>query len=207
MIVSSQVDQRDVEEMILFYKQHFHEVSLVSCLQCNAPLAFELRGDDPMGMAVNDLGLIVVPIGDALQSSRIRLDETPEGEHMMGYQCGAPVPNPLYAKAKAEHDKEIDEIQAAHDKAVKEAKKNKTDPPPDLLLPELNVPEFVECGNDTRLGEAERGLVPAGRSLVQLSPFERHKITQQIKESKTKPHYEKRDKIKILDTFQVERIK
>ena len=107
MILRSEVSAHDIEDMIEFYRQHFQEVSLVTCLSCEAPLALELRGGDPMGMQVNDLGIVVVSVGENLLSSRIRLDETPEGERMMGYQCGAPIPNPLYPDALASYDSQV----------------------------------------------------------------------------------------------------
>lgn len=218
MIISSQVSANEVEEMIEFYRQHFQEVSLVSCSACHAPLALELRGGDPMGMQVNDLGIIVASIGDHLMSSRVRLDETPEGERMMGYQCGAPVDNPDYPKAETEYQAAIKQHEIDHKKWEKEnaahQKLMAKDPeaagprPDEPTAPAPhNVEKFLECGNDSRLGPAERGLVPTGRSLIHMSPFEREKIAQQIRESGKKPIFKRRGNFKYLDTFQVERIK
>lgn len=87
MILSSETTPNDAQQMLEFYKQHFAVVELVSCSNCSAMLAFECQGGDTMGLPVNELGKIIIPIGDALQSSRVRLDEAPTGERMMGYQC------------------------------------------------------------------------------------------------------------------------
>ncbi len=136
---------------------------------------------------------------------------------MMGYQCGAQISNPAYPEAKAEHDKVVKEWEKAmkiYDKERAEweklSEKNplKAPPAPDKPpMPILGVAEFIECGNDTRISEAERGLVPTGRSLIHLSPFERHKIKQEVMKSKAKTIFKKMGNLKVMDTFQIERIK
>lgn len=151
MILSSQTDPNDVEQMLAFYKQHFAVVELVSCSKCKSFLAFECSGGESMGMAQNELGKYIIPIGDKLQSHRVRLDEAPTGERMVGYQC--------------------------------------------------------ECGNDTRISDVERGLVPVGRMQTALSPFEKHQIADKIRaDRKHKPKFKKVGNIKHFDSFQVERV-
>lgn len=152
MIVGSQVEtQSDLEEMLQFYKNTFQSVELVKCDKCKNYLAFELSGGDGMGMQANELGKFVVPIGDKLLSYRVRLDEAPTGERMMGYQCA--------------------------------------------------------CGNDTRVSDVERGKVPVGLNRVSLSPFEKHKIAEDIRsDSKYKPKFKKSGDKKTFETFSVERI-
>lgn len=87
MILSSQTNESDVEQMLAFYKQQFAVVDLVSCSACKSFLAFECAGGESMGIAPNELGKFIIPIGDKLMSHRVRLDEAPTGERMVGYQC------------------------------------------------------------------------------------------------------------------------
>jgi len=87
MILSSETPVSDAQQMLEFYKQHFAVVELVSCSECKSFLAFECMGGDGMGMAQNELGKYVIPIGSKLMSHRVRLDEAPTGERMVGYQC------------------------------------------------------------------------------------------------------------------------
>lgn len=86
-ILSSHTNEADVEQMLAFYKQNFTTVDLVTCDNCNSFLAFELTGPNGMGMAPNEVGKYIVPIGNKLESHRVRLDEAPTGERMVGYQC------------------------------------------------------------------------------------------------------------------------
>lgn len=223
MILSSEVTYTDVQQMYEFYKQNFAVVEMVICNKCDSPLAFECQGGDTMGLPTNELGKVVIPIGDNLLSHRIRLDEAPTGERMVGYQCGVMLPNPLYqpaqeayAAAKADYDKKYDAEHAkavkAHDKLVKQAEKkgdalpgfNK--PPYDPPMPP-NIAEKIPCGNDTRIGDVERGKVPVGNMQISLSPFEKHQIREQIRgDKKYKADFKKVGNTKHFETFRVERI-
>ena len=88
MIVTSDISEiANKSEMIDYYKGHFDRVDVVVCGKCKEQLALELMGGDPMGLSYNDVGKIVVPLSDKLISHRVRLDEAPTGEPMMGYQC------------------------------------------------------------------------------------------------------------------------
>lgn len=149
MILGSQTDANDADQMLHFYKQHFAVVEVVSCSKCRSFLAFECSGGDGMGLAPNELGKFIIPIGNKLQSHRVRLDEAPNGERMVGYQC--------------------------------------------------------ECGNDTRIAEVEKGLVPVGGMQTALSPFEKHQIREQIKAAGKKVKFKQDGNIKHFETFQVER--
>lgn len=217
MILSSETTANDAQQMLEFYKQNFAVVEIVSCSQCGAALAFECQGGDPMGLMVNELGKVIIPIGDALQSSRVRLDEAPTGERMMGYQCGGPVPNPDYPQAVRDHEAEVVEYEKRFKKDVKlfeddqQKVKKGADPvyaepvysPP--LMP--NIPQYVPCGNDTRIAAIERGKVPVGKMQISMSPFEKHQIREKIKEDRTyKPDFKKIGNIKHFETFQVERV-
>lgn len=223
MILSSETSPNDAQQMLEFYKQHFAVVELVSCSKCGSMLAFECIGGDTMGLPVNELGKVIIPIGDALLSSRVRLDEAPTGERMMGYQCGAPVPNPDYAPSKSVYEKNLAKYnelyppmlakaQKAHEKAVQKAEKAGLPIPefvePDYPMPTMpNIPETIQCGNDTRIADAERGHVPVGMMQVALSPFEKHQIAQKIREDHThKPAFKKVGNIKHFETFKVERL-
>ena len=223
MILSSETTVTDAQQMLEFYKKNFAVVELVSCSKCGAMLAFECMGGDSMGLPVNELGKIIIPIGDNLLSSRVRLDEAPTGERMMGYQCGAQVPNPDYApsmsvyqKNLAKYEKEypplLERAQKAHAKAVAKAEKEGKQAPefvePDYPIPAMpNIPETISCSNDTRIADIERGLVPVGMMQMALSPFEKHQIRERIKADRTyKPDFKKVGKIKHFESFQVERV-
>ena len=224
MILSSETSPTDAQQMLEFYKQHFAVVELVSCSHCGSMLAFECQGGDTMGLPVNELGKVIIPIGDNLLSSRVRLDEAPTGERMMGYQCGAPVPNPLYPKAKAawdalikkykeeEYPKLVANVKKVWKQAVAEAKKS-GEPEPEYVEPPYQeplfnaVPETISCGNDTRIADIERGKVPVGSMQVALSPFEKHQIREGIRSDKSyKADFKKVGNIKHFESFQVERV-
>ena len=206
MILSSETTPTDAQQMLEFYKQHFAVVDLVSCSKCGAMLAFECSGGDGMGLQPNELGKYIIPIGDALLSSRVRLDEAPTGERMMGYQCGAIVANPAYASAKAAFDEELAAYESQYKKDVAAAKKKKQ-PEPAYSPPVFNTPDTIPCGNDTRISEIERGKVPVGRMQQALSPFEKHQIREKIRQDKSyKPDFRKVGNIKHFESFQVERL-
>lgn len=224
MILSSETSQSDATQMLEFYKNHFAIVDLVTCGKCSSFLAFECSGGtDGMGLQPNELGKYIIPIGENLLSHRVRLDEAPTGERMVGYQCGAPTPNPLYPAAKKQYDEDLAayekkyaaDVAASeknHNKIVAQLKKEGKEVPelvPQAYLPPVmpNVPEIVPCGNDTRIAEVERGLVPVGGMQTALSPFEKHQIREQIKaDKKHKPDFKKIGHIKHYETFRVERI-
>lgn len=207
MILSSETTANDAQQMLEFYKQNFAVVELVSCSKCGSMLAFECQGGDSMGLQVNELGKVIIPIGDAMLSSRIRLDEAPTGERMMGYQCGASVPNPMLATIKAEHETALAQYESDFKKEVARAKKAK-DPEPVYQPPSMPVvSETIECGNDTRIADIERGAVPVGRMQIAMSPFEKHQVREKIKSDRTyKPDFKKVGNIKHFESFQVERI-
>jgi len=206
MILGSETSEHDAEQMLHFYKQHFQIVEVVSCSKCSVALAFECSGGDGMGLAPNELGKYIIPIGENLLSSRVRLDEAPTGERMMGYQCGAPVANPDYPAAVKAHQEELNAYEKQFQKDVVKAKAAKTEEPayqPPLMS---NVPEFIPCGNDTRIADIERGHVPVGPHQATLSPFEKHKIRQQIAQTNHKADFKKVGNIKHFESFQVERV-
>jgi len=206
MILSSETTTSDAAQMLNFYKQHFAVVEIVSCSKCGEMLAFECTGGDGMGLAPNELGKYIIPIGDNLLSSRVRLDEAPTGERMMGYQCGNIVPNPNYESDKAAFEQELAKYEAQYKKDVAAAKKKKQ-PEPAYAPPVFNTPELIPCGNDTRIAEIERGKVPVGRMQQSLSPFEKHQVRAEIlKDRSHKADFRKVGNIKHFETFQVERL-
>lgn len=206
MILSSQTSETDAQQMLEFYKQHFAVVEIVSCMACKAMLCFECSGGDGMGLMPNEIGKYVIPIGDALLSYRVRLDEAPTGERMMGYQCGAPIPNPLYGPLNHKYQQELEDYEAQHNKDVKAARKRKESDPVYNPPQPPNVSETIPCGNDTRISDVERGLVPVGEMQVALSPFEKHNIREKIRATKHKTEFKKIGNIKQFETFQVERL-
>lgn len=223
MILSSETSPQDAQQMLEFYKQHFAVVEIVSCKDCGSMLAFECSGGDGMGLAPNELGKYVIPIGDNLLSSRVRLDEAPTGEPMIGYQCGAQVDNPLYPMAVKQYEEDLAAYDAEYKKKEAQAEKDfkkvekaalKAGDPVPLYNPPFYDPPVMpkvsptrECGNDTRISEVELGKVPVGRMQSALSPFEKHQIRQQIKaDKKYKPNFKKVGNIKHFESFQVERV-
>lgn len=222
MILGSDTTIHDVDQMITFYKEKFAVVEAVSCKKCESFLAIECSGGDGMGLQPNELGKFIISVGDDLLSHRVRLDEAPTGERMVGYQCGAPVPNPLFPAAKKEHEDALAEYQTAFDKQTAQYEKDikkataakKKDEAvempvaPEWLPPNMrNVPEFIECGNDTRIADIERGHVPVGKMQTSLSPFEKHEIRKKLLENREyKADFKKVGHIKHFETFQVERI-
>lgn len=219
MILSSEVTSNDAQQMLEFYKQHFAVVEVVSCGKCGSFLAIECSGGDGMGLQPNELGKYIVSLGDNLLSHRVRLDEAPTGERMVGYQCGAPVPNPAYPAAVKQHEAELVEYEKKYKADVKlyeddqaKAKKDKkytpvylepTHTPPTFYPPS----ETIECGNDTRIADIERGHVPVGAVQTSLSPFEKHQIREKITADHThKADFRKVGNIKHFESFQVERI-
>ena len=206
MILSSETNYNDAEQMLQFYKQHFAVVEIVSCGKCGSLLAFECAGGDSMGLAPNELGKYVIPIGDKLLSHRVRLDEAPTGERMVGYQCGNMIPNPSYETDKASFEMELAAYEAQHKKDVAAAKKKKQ-PEPEYAPPIFTTPETIACGNDTRISDAERGKVPVGAMQTALSPFEKHQIREELKKDRSyKPDFRKVGNIKHFETFMVERV-
>lgn len=223
MILSSETSPNDAQQMLEFYKQHFAVVELVSCGKCGSFLALECSGGDSMGLQPNELGKYIISLGDNLLSHRVRLDEAPTGERMVGYQCGAPVPNPAFPIAVSEHeaavaayDKQFPKDLAEYEKEFKKtvaAMKKSGQPEPEHIPPAYippampPVPQMIECGNDTRIADVERGLVPVGGMQTSLSPFEKHTIREKLQaDHKHKPNFRKSGNIKHFESFQVERI-
>jgi hypothetical protein len=206
MILSSETQENDAEQMLEFYKQHFATVEIVTCGICGSMLAFECAGGDGMGLMANELGKYIIPIGENLLSTRVRLDEAPTGERMMGYQCGAPVPNPHYPELFKTFQDNLAEYDKEYKRQVKEAKKDKVEPP--IYAPPLEPVDqkTVPCGNDTRIAAIERGKVPVGLQQSSLSPFEKHRIRLNIKDEGYQPDFKKVGNVKHFETFQVERI-
>ncbi len=206
MILGSETSEHDADQMLHFYKQHFLTVEVVSCGKCGTALAFECSGGDGMGIAPNELGKYIIPIGDSLLSSRVRLDEAPTGERMMGYQCGAPVQNPEFPAAKKAFDAQLAAYDKQYQKDLAKAQAAKKEEPI-YQPPILTVPELVQCGNDTRIADVERGHVPVGAMQSALSPFEKHKIREQIAaDPGHKADFKKVGNIKHFESFQVERV-
>jgi len=158
-------DEKELQAMAEFYSKQYGQVSFVRCLQCKRVIAVEVptrSGNVPVR------GVQIYGYQDLFVTTRVRLDKTPDGKPMVGYQCA--------------------------------------------------------CGNDTRLGEAERGEVPTSHMVVDkndrvvessppmraLSPFEREQIrvTVALKQagSKKKVDYEINGTTERFETFQLERV-
>lgn len=207
MILGSETTMTDAAQMLDFYKHNFAVVEVVSCSKCGALLAFECSGGDGMGLAPNELGKYVIPVGDALLSSRVRLDEAPTGERMMGYQCGNVIDNPNYEAEVAAMEKAAADYEKQFKKDTAAAKKAGTDLPPYLPPLTASVPLKIECGNDTRIAAVERGQVPVAAMQVALTPFQKHQIREKIRSDRNyKADFKKVGNVKHFESFQVERV-
>lgn len=159
-------DEAELKEMAEFYAKQYGEVWFVRCLNCMRIIAVEVptaSGNVPVR------GRQIYGYQELFITTRVRLDKTPDGKPMVGYECA--------------------------------------------------------CGNDTRLGEVERGEVPVSTALVKkgtgevvvpaeppksLSPFERERLrnTVALKQagSKKKADYEINGTTERFETFQLERV-
>lgn len=188
MLIKSEIEnEHDLEDMLTFYRHHFHKTEVVKCENCGSYIAIILgdsKTGDYLGLSPNEIGKCVIGLGNKLLSSRVRLDHAPNGERMMGFQCGCVVPNPAYAAAKASHDATVAEMRATFEKRVSEARKNKQEFSETFIEPTLDVSEFIPCGARTLLSSAETGQVPTSNVTTSLSPFEKHRIMKNIEENK-----------------------
>lgn len=207
MQLANQIEESDVEQAANFYKGNFSHVAVITCNQCQQPLAFELGGSltgDLFGFKPNELGHIIVSVGHNLLSSRVRLDEHHPGQRMMGYQCATPIPNPEYPAAKKKHDLALAEYEKIYEESKVKAKEAGAEPPP-YHPPQLTVQEKIPCGNDTRVAAVEEGLIPVGALPPDISPFEKHKIAQKINANPPyPPDFEETGNIRRYETFKVE---
>lgn len=207
MIVESHIaSEKDVEDMLAFYKNHFAELHILRCEKCGSYLAIVAKAEqETLGLHPNELGLIIIPIGDNLLSSRVRLDVAETGERMMGFECGAIIPNPDYPAALAQWEADCDKVKDAHAKAIKSLKKGEIEPA--LQLPLFHTPEMIKCGNDSRLCAAEKGQVPVGSRVSHMTPFEKQKIMDNIAANKEyKPNFKHLGNKKHYDEFSLEKV-
>lgn len=113
---------KNFDEQLKYYQDNYDEVRVVTCTECKSPLAFEVKGGrDNAGNPHHPEGFEVIPVSYpdhplkmALMSWRPRLDG------LTGYECGAMIDNPDYAKAEAKA-KELDEANKAEYAAIKKA--------------------------------------------------------------------------------------
>lgn len=84
MIVKPHIDTPELEQTIRWYTDNFASVHQLTCSHCRKLLALEVSGGP--GLATDARGVAVIPVGPDLLSSRVRLDEGPDGP-MVGYQC------------------------------------------------------------------------------------------------------------------------
>lgn len=80
MILRPQLAPTDPQAVLDYYKEHYDEVHILTCNECKADLAIEVRGN-VSGYVRNDYGFTVLPVGEKLLASRVRTDNS------MGYQC------------------------------------------------------------------------------------------------------------------------
>src|SRR5689334_9342553 len=87
MVLKPHIENHELDQMLDWYRANFEHVRVVRCgnRKCGAVLALEVSGGT--GVPLDRRGVAVLPIGDKLLASRVRLDENEHGEPMMGYQC------------------------------------------------------------------------------------------------------------------------
>lgn len=202
MILRPQLEPTDHQSVLDYYIEHYAEVHIVSCNECGTDLAIEIRGE-VSGYKLNDYGFTVLPFGDSLLSSRVRLDGS------MGYQCGAKLPNPAFPAAKKAteriHKDQLEQYDKGYEEAVRQATKAKADKPEynPPIMPRIYEPETIMCLNDTRATPLEEQLSPDGTFL----PHEVHAIHQRQVQVGWKPKVKIRDNKEIHETFTRERVK
>lgn len=205
MILRQQLEPTDHQQVLDYYLHNYAEVHIVTCSKCGTDLGIEIRGEvfnNNGGYKVNEAGYTMLPFGDNLMASRVRTDEYEPGKYMMGYQCGAPVPNPEYDKAVANRKKEIAELTRHWTSLYPEAKKSEI-PDFDLTVPAVQVPKLTRCGNDTRGSVIEEELSPTGSFL----PHEIEAIKTKYRQTGYVPKFKQQGNIQVHETFKRERIK
>jgi len=158
-------DESELEQMADFYAKQYGMVYFVRCLNCKRVIAVEVP--QPGGNTAR--GMQIFGYQNLFMTTRTRLDKTPSGKPMIGYECA--------------------------------------------------------CGNDTRLSEVERGVVPTHTTVIDksgnivssdgplpsLSPFERDKMRKSVAEVASnndyKADYEADGVKERYETFIVERVK
>lgn len=189
-------------EIIEFYKRRYASVRTVKCDKCGTLLAVEVKPrPNEHGLKIDRRGVAVIPVDDSLLSSRVRLDERPDGQPMMGYQCGAKLPNPEYPKHKAEVDKHNTRVEKIRARLEKDPDAELTDEERSLQPRSITVPEFVLCLNDTRLSRAEKNHPPRNGWLTPLQPHEEHEVRTSIKLSGIKPDFESKGNQRRYESF------
>jgi hypothetical protein len=86
MINVPQVDTAQQKEMLDFYRAQASSVKVITCDKCKTDIAIEVMGDS-LGMQKDKRGVTVIPIGEKLLASRVRLDMQTDGSPMVGYEC------------------------------------------------------------------------------------------------------------------------
>ncbi len=204
--------QQELQEVIDFYLRDpaYTEVHLVRCNNCNNPMCLEVlepasvykyQETHHQGRRRITLGFDDAPDGYLL-SHRKRLDG------VMGYQCGAMVSNPRYAKQV----KEVTEFNA---KAQTQSKKLYGRDADSADLKTVTEPESIPCGNNTIISSHEKSYTRKGSGgqdyLPQLEPHQEHQLRASLARMGHKPDIRKEfvgDKeITHHESFSIERLK
>ncbi len=77
----------DIQEMVDFYGKTYSEVYLIHCLACKRVIGVECTAPQPSDPLVTDRGRALHLYQNLCLSVRQRIDKTPHGEFMYGYEC------------------------------------------------------------------------------------------------------------------------
>lgn len=80
-------DPREIQAMVEFYGQTYAEVYLLHCLNCKRVIAVECAPAQASDPLVTDRGRALHLYQNLCMSVRSRIDKTPFGESMFGYEC------------------------------------------------------------------------------------------------------------------------
>jgi hypothetical protein len=91
MIIKNEIEQAELAEHLDYYLNNFEHVDKLYCGSdlgegCGELLAIVLYGGNAH-QVFHPNGMIVIPVGSAFGSSRVRLDETQDGKPMLGFIC------------------------------------------------------------------------------------------------------------------------
>lgn len=230
MILRPQLEPTDHQSVLDYYLDNYQEVHIVKCEKCGNDLAVEVKGD-VSGYKMNEKGFVVLPFGGHLLGSRVRLDETTDGDRLMGYQCGFTQPNPDFEPAMKAWQAECEKIMKKHEAIVAKEQKAFNDKLKKTWKPGQEIPQFVSsstldlperpdiepvtyCGNDTILADVEKESVEVrygAQETFELPPYEKHVIRQELRRKvlsgEYKPKFKKVGAKEHHETFTRERIK
>lgn len=228
MVIKPEIEEDELAEHLDWYSQNFEHVDKVYCGSdlgegCGELLALEASGpitQDARSLMkyADNRGVyrIVVGVPPKLWSTRVRLDETPDGKPMVGYWCRhGEEPNPDYEPAMDKYRKAVAAETNRHDKVVAQWREDNPDQlHPSEPAPQPNWPETPDTSptlvldNNTTVSEAELHHPPRAGWASDVSVLEAARIKQAIKDcGQHTPNYKEENGMKHYESFRLEGVK